>query len=158
TFRRAAARARERRKPIVVLKVGRSENARQAMLAHTASLAGTPEIIEAGLRQSGIVQVASLHETIDPLTLLSPAHHPSPAPWRVPGLSGLGGGCGRASDAADRSGVELPPLSAASVETMRGFMPDFANPRNPLDGTGAMYEDARLFPQLFDVMLREDAV
>src|SRR5206468_1456113 len=50
TFRRAAATARERRKPIVVLKVGRSENARQAMLAHTGSLAGTPEIIEAVLR------------------------------------------------------------------------------------------------------------
>src|SRR5262249_57910372 len=74
TFRRAAARARERRKPIVVLKVGRSENARQAMLAHTGSLAGTPEIIEAVLRQSGIVQVASLNETIDTLTLLSASH------------------------------------------------------------------------------------
>ena len=54
---RAAARARELRKPIVVLKVGRSENARQAMLAHTGSLAGTPEIIDAVLRQSGVVQV-----------------------------------------------------------------------------------------------------
>ena len=158
TFRRAAARAREREKPIVALKVGRSENARQAMLAHTGSLAGTPEIIEAVLRQSGIVQVASLNEMIDTLTLLSAAHHHSPGAWRVGVLSGLGGECGRASDAADRSGVELPPLSAASVEAMRGFMPDFANPRNPLDGTGAMYEDARLFPQLFDVMLREDAV
>jgi acetate---CoA ligase (ADP-forming) len=37
-------------------------------------------------------------------------------------------------------------------------MPDFANPRNPLDGTGAMYEDASLFPQLFDVMLGDEAV
>src|SRR5262249_56149201 len=55
-------------------------------------------------------------------------------------------------------GVGLPPLSASSLDTIRSFMPDFANPRNPLDGTGAMYEDARLFPQLFDVMLREDAV
>lgn len=54
-LRRVATRAREMRKPIVVLKVGRSENARQAMLAHTGSLAGTPEIIEAMLRQSGII-------------------------------------------------------------------------------------------------------
>ena len=158
TFRHAAARARERRKPIVVLKVGRSENARQAMLAHTGSLAGTPEIIEAVLRQSGVVQVSSLNEMIDTLTLLSAGRRHAPGAWRVGVLSGLGGECGRAADAADRAGVELPPLSAASVETMKGFMPDFANPRNPLDGTGAMYEDARLFPQLFDVILREDAV
>ncbi len=158
TFRRAAARARERRKPIIVLKVGRSENARQAMLAHTGSLAGTPEIIEAVLRQSGVVQVSSLNEMLDTLTLLSAARHHAPRAWRVGVLSGLGGECGRAADAAERAGVEMPPLSAASVETMKGFMPDFANPRNPLDGTGAMYEDARLFPQLFDVMLREEAV
>ena len=46
-LRRVAARARDAGKPIVALKVGRSENARQAMLAHTGSLAGTPEIIEA---------------------------------------------------------------------------------------------------------------
>ena len=158
TFRQAAARARALGKPIVVLKVGRSENARQAMLAHTGSLAGTAEIVEAMLKQSGVVQVSSLNEMIDTLALLPAARRSAPRSWRVGILSGLGGECGRASDAADRAGVELPPLSAASVETMKSFMPDFASPRNPLDGTGAMYEDARLFPQLFDVMLREEAI
>jgi acetate---CoA ligase (ADP-forming) len=157
-FRRAAARARELRKPIVVLKVGRSENARQAMLAHTGSLAGTPEIIEAVLRQGGIVQVSSINEMIDTLALLSAAARHAPRSWRVGILSGLGGECGRASDAADRAGVELPPLSPASVERMRSFMPDFANPRNPLDGTGAMYEDRHLFPQLFDTLLHDEAI
>src|SRR5262249_9011866 len=149
TFRRAAARARAVGKPIVVLKVGRSENARQAMLAHTGSLAGTPEIIEAMLRQSGIVQVSSLNEMIDTLTLLGEARRYTRRAWTVGILSGLGGECGRAADAADRAGVELPPLSAASVDTLKAFMPDFGNPRNPLDGTGAMYEDASLFPRLF---------
>ncbi len=158
TLRQAAARARALAKPIVMLKVGRSENARQAMLAHTGSLAGTPEIIEAVLRQSGIVQVSSINEMIDTLALLAAARHHTPRAWKVGILSGLGGECGHAADAAERAGVELPPLSAISVETMKGFMPDFANPRNPLDGTGAMYEDASLFPQLFDVMLRDEAV
>src|SRR3989454_6877719 len=95
---------------------------------------------------------------IDTLALLSAARRYTRPGWRVGILSGLGGECGRAADAADRAGVELPPLSAASVEALKGFMPDFANPRNPLDGTGAMYEDARLFPQLFDVLLRDEAV
>src|SRR6059036_1540343 len=94
-FRQAAATARERRKPIVVLKVGRSENARQAMLAHTGSLAGTPEIIEAVLRQSGVVRVTSLNEMLDTLALLAAARHHRGG-WRVTVLSGLGGECGRA--------------------------------------------------------------
>jgi acyl-CoA synthetase (NDP forming) len=157
-LRQVAARARERGKPIVALKVGRSENARQAMLAHTGSLAGTPEIIDAVLRQSGIVQVTSLNEMIDTLTLMAAAKDYRRRGWRVTVQSGLGGECGRVADVAERAGVELPPLSAASVEALRKFMPDFANPRNPLDGTGAMYEDATLFPRMIDVLLRDDTI
>ena len=64
------------------MKVGRSENARQATLARTGSLAGAPEIIEATLRQSGIVQVFSLNEMIETVALLSGAvdYH---GPWRT---------------------------------------------------------------------------
>jgi len=157
-LREVASRARERRKPIVMLKVGRSANARQAMLAHTGSLAGTPEIVEAVLRQSGIVQVASLNEMLDTLTLMAAPRASRRPDWRVAVLSGLGGECGRVADVADRVGVDLPALSPASIKTIAGFMPDFANPRNPLDGTGAMYENAALFPQLLEVLLGDDGI
>jgi acetyltransferase len=154
-MREVAGLARARGKPIVALKVGRSENARQAMLAHTGSLAGPPEIIEALLRQSGIVQVASLNEMLDTVTLLAAARSARGARGRTVVVSGLGGECGRVADAADRVGVDLPPLSPATVARIAAFMPDFANPRNPLDGTGAMYENATLFPQLMDAVLDE---
>jgi acyl-CoA synthetase (NDP forming) len=157
-LRPVAARARQAHKPIVALKVGRSENARQAMLAHTGSLAGTPEIIDAVLRQSAIVQATSLNEMIDTLTLLAAARRFRRHHWRVAVLSGLGGECSHVADAADRAGIDLPPLSASSVESIGRFMPDFATPRNPLDGTGAMYENPALFPQLVDVLLRDEAI
>jgi acetyltransferase len=155
-LREVAARAQARKKPIVALKVGRSEGARQAMLAHTGSLAGTPDIIEALLRQSGIVQVATLNEMMDTLTLMASARRVTPARWRTVVVSGLGGECGRVADAADRAGVELPPLAPSTVLRIGGFMPEFANPRNPLDGTGAMYEDATLFPRLIDSVLADE--
>jgi acetate---CoA ligase (ADP-forming) len=157
-LRPVATRARQAHKPIVALKVGRSENARQAMLAHTGSLAGTPEIIDAVLRQSAIVQATSLNEMIDTLTLLAAARRFRRHHWRVAVLSGLGGECSHVADAADRAGIDLPPLSASSVESIGRFMPDFATPRNPLDGTGAMYENPALFPQLVDVLLRDEAI
>ena len=157
-LRQVAARAAERRKSIVALKVGRSENARQAARAHTGSLAGTPEIIDAALRQSGVVAVESLNEMLDTLTLMAAARDYRRPSWRVAVLSGLGGECGHVADVADHVGVELPPLSAPSVETLRSAMPEFANPRNPLDGTGAMYEDPTLFPRMFDTLLRDEAV
>ena len=157
-LRAVAARARERRKPLVVLKVGRSENARQAMLAHTGSLAGTPEIVEAVLKQSGIVQVTSLNEMIDTLALFSMATGYRRRDVRVVVLSGLGGECGNLSDAAERVGVPLPPLSVSTADTLRGFMPEFFTPRNPLDGTGAMYEDPTLFPRIIDTLLADETI
>jgi acetyltransferase len=157
-LRRVAARARERRKPLVVLKVGRSKNARQAMLAHTGSLAGTPEIIEAMLRQSGIVQVTSLNEMLDTLALLLAARAVRRPGWRTAVLSGLGGECGRVADVADREGVELPALSPLSIEALAAAMPEFGNPRNPLDGTGTMYENAEIFPRLVETLLRDEVV
>ena len=153
-----AARARELRKPIVALKVGRSENARQAALAHTGSVAGTPEIVEALLRESGIIQVTSLNEMLDTLALLPATRDVRRTGWRTAVLSGLGGECGRAADAADREGVELPPLSPASLDALRAVMPDYGNPRNPLDGTGTMYENGEIFPRLVDTLLRDDAI
>jgi acyl-CoA synthetase (NDP forming) len=157
-LRQVAGLASERGKPMVALKVGRSENAREAMLAHTGSLAGRSEIVDAVLKQSGIVQVSSLNEMIDTLTLLGAAKDSRRRGWRVAILSGLGGECGHVADVAARVGVDLPPLSAASVAALARFMPDFANPRNPLDGTGTMYEDPTLFPRMIDVLLRDEAV
>jgi acyl-CoA synthetase (NDP forming) len=157
-LRAVAARAAARRKPIVALKVGRSENARQAMLAHTGSLAGAPEIVEAVLRQTGIVQVTSISEMIDTLALTSMAGGYARKSWRLAVLSGLGGECGNLSDVADRVGMELPPLAVPTVETLRSFMPDFANPRNPLDGTGAMYENPEIFPRVLDVLLHDESI
>jgi acetyltransferase len=151
-LRHVAAQALAAGKPIVALKVGQSENARQAMLSHTGSLAGTPEIVAATLRHSGIATVSSLNEMIDTLTLLA-APAASRAGGRVAVLSGLGGECGRVADAAERAGLELPPLTPATVDALRRALPDFGTPRNPLDGTGGMYEDPAIFPGLIDALL-----
>jgi len=155
-LRELTARAAHARKPIVVLKVGRSEGGRQATLAHTGSLAGPPEIVDAALKQYGVVQVTTLNEMLDTLAVMSAARAYRRPGGRVVVLSGLGGECGHVADVADRVGVELPPLSPASAEALRRFMPGFANPRNPLDGTGAMYEDSTLFPRILDVLVHDE--
>ena len=95
---------------------------------------------------------------LDTLALMASAGSYARTGWRLAVLSGLGGECGNLSDVADRVGVDLPPLSASTIDTLRSFMPDFANPRNPLDGTGAMYENPALFPRLLDTLLRDETI
>src|SRR6266540_232347 len=154
-LREVAARAAAKRKPLVVMKVGRSENARQATLSHTGVLAGTPQIIEATLKQLGIVQVSSLNEMVETLALMSAAKDYDGG-WRVVVTTGSGGECGHAADAADQAGIELPPLSTSTIQKLKRALPDFANPRNPLDGTGAMYENVELFPYMVRTLLEAD--
>ncbi len=156
-LRQVAARAAALGKPLIMMKVGRSENARQATLAHTGSLAGTPEIVDALLRQCGIVQVHGLNELVETIALFASARDYAGG-WRLAALSGSGGECGLVADAAAVVGLAMPSLSPASVARLQDALPAFARPRNPLDGTGAVYEDPRLYPQIVDTLLGDDAV
>jgi acetyltransferase len=143
-------RARELGKPIVILKVGRSEVARTAAMAHTASVVGSAEVAEAALRKAGLIQVRSLNDLLETLALLSVAGRPRERRWgtRLGVLTGTGGLMAYLGDAATDVGVELPRLAPATEDRLRAVMPDFVGVTNPLDGTGAMYEDAALFPAL----------
>ena len=143
-------RAQALGKPIVILKVGRSEVARTAALAHTASVVGSAQVAEAALRKAGLIQVPSLNDLLETLALLSVAGHDRAWGTRLGVLTGTGGLMAYLGDAATDVGVELPPLSPATEERLRAVMPDFVGVTNPLDGTGAMYEDATLFPALLE--------
>ncbi|HEX6513444.1 MAG TPA: acetate--CoA ligase family protein [Chloroflexota bacterium] len=150
-----AANAAAKRKPIVVLKVGRSEEARQNALTHTGSLAGDAEIMDALLRQHGLLQVSSLDELIETTSLLSLAKD-EPAGWRLGVFSGSGGECGRVSDAAEGTGIRFPKLSQGAAAEITAVLPDFASPANPLDGTGAVFDYPEAFPRVAEALLGED--
>ncbi|HLQ31978.1 MAG TPA: acetate--CoA ligase family protein, partial [Chloroflexota bacterium] len=150
-----AARAAAQRKPIVVLKVGRSEEARHNALTHTGSLAGDAEILDALLRQHGIIQVSSLDELNETVALLALAKDKR-AGLRLGVFSGSGGECGRVADAAQEVGLSFPALSAGAAREITSVLPDFASPANPLDGTGAVFDYPEAFPGVAEVLLRED--
>jgi len=77
-FLRVAALAAERQKPIVALKIGRSEGGRRAAQAHTGSLVGSDAIADALMRQHGVVRVANLDEMNETLACAGSRRHP----WR----------------------------------------------------------------------------
>lgn len=134
-FRRVAALAGKRDVPIVVLKLGRSEKASRAAVAHTGSLTGSDELYDALFRQYGVLRVDDLDELMETAKLLAADRRP-----KGPGLgvfASSGGECGLISDLAAASGVELPELEPGAREELLGFLPPFANPLNPLDITAA---------------------
>ena len=132
--------AAERRKPIVVLKIGRSEAARVAARAHTGALAGSDRVLDAVLRQHGIHRVASVDEMLEALALfLTPR---LPKGDGVAAIFVSGGAVGMSCDLAEATGLSFPKLQDATMERLRACVPEYGTVGNPLDITGQGVFDA----------------
>ena len=129
--------AAELKKPIVVLKVGRSAKAQKAAQAHTGSLVGSDEVVDAIMRQYGIIRVTSLEEMTETLV----AFHSDRLP-KGPGIGTIflsGGAGGQVSDLAEDIDVDLPELAPETVERLDALIPEFGTVGNPLDVTGQAF-------------------
>jgi acyl-CoA synthetase (NDP forming) len=134
-FVTACRRARAADKPVIVVKTGRTERGRQAVMAHTGALAGSDEVCDAAFRAAGAIRVATLDELLETATLLAAVRR-RPAARGVALLSPSGGEIALALDVADGAGLELPPVEGARP-ALAALLPDFAHVGNPLDLTWA---------------------
>jgi acetate---CoA ligase (ADP-forming) len=133
-FRALAEKALQVRKPLVALKVGRSPGGVQAALAHTGAVAGDDAVVDAALRQLGVVRVQSLEELLVTAHLLGTA---PPLPGRRMGVvTASGGACDIIVDRAHEEGIEIPPFTPETERRLAEILPDFTNASNPVDATG----------------------
>jgi acyl-CoA synthetase (NDP forming) len=122
------------RKPIVILKAGRTVEGRRAAESHTRSLAGRDELYTALFRQLHVHRADSLEDLYDAAKAL--AYLPRPAGRRVLIITSSGGSGILATDWAEWSGLAIPPLSDPVIARLRGLLPRHSIVANPLDLTG----------------------
>ncbi|HLI50558.1 MAG TPA: acetate--CoA ligase family protein, partial [Thermomicrobiaceae bacterium] len=134
-FRQVAAQAAEQDVAMVVLKLGRSDKASRAAIAHTGSLTGSDQLYDALFKQYGVIRVDDLEELLETAKLLSADRRP--AGCRLAVFASSGGECGLMADLAAASRVELPDLAPDCREKLLDLLPPFANPLNPLDITAS---------------------
>ncbi len=126
-----AARARELKKPVVALKVGKSEQAQRATVSHTASLAGSDAVADAVLARLGIGRVATLPELIETLKLL---HVAGPLESNaISSMSCSGGEASLMADAAVGRNVEFRALKPEQLPALRASLGRMVTLSNPLD-------------------------
>ena len=125
---------RKCRKPIVILKPGRTERGRKAAESHTRSLAGNDAIYDAVFRQFGIHRASTLEELYDFAKAL--AYIPAPAGPRMLIVTSSGGSAVIATDVADEEGFSVTPLPPDLADQLRQFLPSHFIVGNPLDLTG----------------------
>lgn len=130
----SAAREVSLRKPIIVIKPGRTEAARKAAASHTGSITGSDEVFEAAFRRCGILRVASISELFDMAEVLS--KQPRPRGPRLAVVTNAGGAGVLATDALLANGGQLAQLSAETFESLNKLLPAAWSHANPVDTLG----------------------
>jgi acetyl coenzyme A synthetase (ADP forming)-like protein len=126
------ARRVGRKKPIVVVKSGRSAAGARASSSHTGALIAASDVtVDALFRQAGVIRTDTLEELFDMASLL--VNQPLPRGKRVGIITNAGGPAILCADACDARGLEVPVLSEATQARLRGFLPAGASALNPVD-------------------------
>lgn len=124
-----------RKKPIVILKGGRSKSGQRAALSHTGSLAGDGRVWESLLREAGATFVESSEELFDVAAAFARSGNKLPRGNRAAIFALAGGPSVVAADHCEERGIELPPLEQ-QLQSLRPIVPPFAALGNPVEVTG----------------------
>jgi len=155
-FRAAVERA-ARKKPLVVLKLGRSAFGQRATLAHTGTLAGRHEAFAALFRQNGVALVDSIDALVETAALLDLA--PPPQGDRVVMMTVSGGATSLIGDLGDAAGLNFPPIASATnarIQNILGVERAFGNPLDTV-GLPRLRRDGNI-SAVVQAMLEDDGI
>lgn len=149
-----AARAVAAQKPIVVIKVGRTAEASRVAASHTGAMTGSDAVLDAALRQSGVLRVDTIEELFDMAEVL--AKQPLPTGRRLAIVTNAGGPGALATDALVIGQGELAELSAKTMTDLNALLPAHWSHHNPVDVLGDA--DADRFAQALGIVADDAAV
>jgi acetyltransferase len=130
----SAAREVALKKPIIIIKAGRTAQAAQAAASHTGSLTGSDEVLEAAFRRSGILRVDNISDVFYMAEIL--AKQPRPKGRKLTIVTNAGGPGVLATDTLINGGGELTELSEATLKELSSFLPAAWSHNNPIDILG----------------------
>jgi acyl-CoA synthetase (NDP forming) len=142
--------------PVVMLKAGRSDAGQRAAASHTGALAAGDLVVDAALRQLGIVRVNDVDELLDVGDAFA---QPRRATGRRVAIVTTSGGSGiLAADAVEASGLELATFSPATQSTLDEIVPAYGATANPVDVTATVMSNAELFDRTLDAIVDDEGV
>lgn len=151
-FLYALGAAREAKKPVVLMKVGRSALGTAAAKSHTASIAGDDAVTEAVLNEFGVVRARNTEEMLDIAHTATRKIYPVK---NTLGVMTISGGAGvLTSDAAEAVGLPMPEMPADAQARLKELI-SFCAPRNPVDCTAQAANDITLIDKFMSSMVQD---
>ena len=143
-FAAVLKKAADKRKPVVILKAGRSAKGGAIAASHTGSLSGSDAAFDAVLKKFGAIRVDDLEELMAMSLMLSTLKQmPKQATFASMNLSG--GETGICADVGSLNGIEYPDFAEETLASLKEQLPSYASPNNPLDMTASLSYDADLY-------------
>lgn len=142
------------KKPIIMVKAGKSTAGSKAVSSHTGSLAGSDNAYNAGLKQAGVIRANSVQELFDYAMTFS--SQPVPKGRKVAIVTNAGGPAVMATDAIEAEGLVPAAISEKGETLLKEFLSPAANVHNPVDILGDAL--AETYGKAMDIVLSEDNV
>jgi acyl-CoA synthetase (NDP forming) len=155
TMMLAADHAAKAGKPVVMVKVGRTEEGRSMAKSHTGHLTGSDAVTSAVFRQFGVVRVDGLDELQDTAMMLARAKPPTGDGVCIYAISGGTGA--HMADMAAAAGLRLPDLTDETQRALHQWIPSFLRVSNPVDNGGAPSADER-GPKILEAIIADPNV
>lgn len=141
-------------KPLIVLKVGKSDAGAVAARSHTGALVGSDGVAQAVFDATGVVRAADGDQFIDYMKVFNKT--PASRGKRIALVSHSGGAGVLAADAATDAGLDVAPLPEELRAKVAEILPDYAGFNNPLDATGPMVFRPDILAQCLRLLLEGD--
>ncbi|MBY9000309.1 MAG: acetate--CoA ligase family protein [Candidatus Heimdallarchaeota archaeon] len=143
-----------KKKPVIVIKSGRSEAGSRAASSHTGSMTGTDTTYDVAFEKCGVIRADTTQELFDMAFAFS--YMPIPNGNKIVIITNAGGPGILATDAAETFGLELATISPEIKAKMKEFLPSAANFNNPIDALGtAQAED---YGKILELSLQDEGV
>jgi len=156
-FLASLKKAAQIRKPVVVLKVGRSAKGSRVAASHTGSLSGADRVYDAIFEKYGVIRVDDLEELLATTVFFSTLPE-LPKGTGFASLSFSGGETGMCADLGEAHGIDYPEFSEETLAKLRGLLPSYASPANPLDSTATISYDADVYAGTLQAMMDDPSI
>ena len=156
-FEACLQKAMEKKKPVVILKAGRSPKGQATAASHTGSMAGSDETYDAVFEKFGVIRADDMQDLRSTASLLATLRVlPKKPAFSAMCLSG--GETAVSADTGFLHGIEYPDFSEVTLKKLNDMLPDFATPRNPLDMTAALCYDADAFASGITTVMSDPSI
>lgn len=155
-LRRTAKTALELKKPVMIMKVGRTGAGARAASSHTGSLAGNDRVYDAFFKQMGIIRL----ETLSELTSFVILHRSGRLPMgNNIGILSISGGAGvLMADRSEVLGLGVPEFKGETRRKLESYLPPFGSAKNPVDLTSAAVSEPEMLGKCLRALVEDDKI